>query len=273
MKKKIIFFAFFFTFYSFFLFALDIPQLLGCVNDYAGFLKNNEREELESYLRSINETTKVQIALLTVSSLEGESIEDYSIKVAETWKLGDAKENSGVILIISKEDRKMRIEVGYGLEKDLTDALCSKIINKIIAPSFKRGNYYKGISEGLHAIVGYTVKDANLIKPINDERHIEEDEKIFLFKYWKLLGILFIMYIFMCRRKSNIFWPFFFFSQFFGYDRKYKAHRKPKNWTPFDSTQGNVFGGGIFESFSSDDKDSFSGSGGSFGGGGASGGW
>lgn len=274
MKKKIgISLAVFLVFSS--LFALDVPQLSACVNDYAGLLKDVEKEELENYLRNVNETTKVQITLLTIKSLEEDSIEDYSIRVAEQWKLGDAKENSGAILIVSKEDRKIRIEVGYGLEKDLTDAVCSSIINKTIASSFKRGDYYKGISEGLHAMVGYALKDENLIKPNSNEKRIEENEEDFSFKWsrstWILLAIL---YIFMGRKMGNFFWPFFFFSNFFGYDRKYGRRRKSSNWTPFDPTSSSgTFGGSIFGGFSSDDNNNFSGNGGSFGGGGASGGW
>lgn len=273
MKKKKVYFAFFFIFSSLFIFALDVPRLSGFINDYAGLLKTSEKDGLEAFLRQINDSSKVQVALLTINNLEGNSMEDYSIRVAEEWKLGDAKENSGAILIISKEDRKIRIEVGYGLEKDLTDVVCSQIINKVIAPSFKQGNYYKGISEGLDAIVGYALKDENLIKPYNDEKHIKENEEDFSFKWsrstWILLAIL---YVFMARRGGSIFWPFFFFSGFFGYDRKYRRHNKRSTWTPSDFGSGGFFGSS-FGSSSSDDRDSFSGNGGSFGGGGASGGW
>ena len=274
MKKKTIFLTIFLIFSSFFLFALDVPHLNGYVNDYAGLLKTSEKEKLKSFLHDINNSSKVQIAVLTINSLEGNSIEDYSIRVAEEWKLGDAKENSGVILIISKADRKIRIEVGYGLEKDLTDSVCNNIINKVIAVHFKQGDYYKGISKGLYEIANYALKDENLIKPLNDEKHIEENEEDFSFKWsrstWILLAIL---YIFMGRRMGNFFWPFFFFSNFFGYDKKYRKHRNSTNCSPFNSTLGDFFGGNNFGGFSSDDRDNFSGNGGSFGGGGASGGW
>ncbi|MGP1438664.1 MAG: TPM domain-containing protein [Treponema sp.] len=266
--KRII--AFFFIFSSFFAFALDVPQLSGCINDYAGLLENSKKQELESFLRHINDASKVQVALLTINSLEGDAIEDYSIRVAEEWKLGDAKESSGAILIISKEDKKMRIEVGYGLEKDLTDVVCAKIINNLIAPSFKRGNYYKGISEGLYAIVSYALKDERLIKESSKKQNIIEDEESLIFKWWKLLGMLFILYIFVFKRTGNLFWPLFLFSNIFGYDRKYKSHRRRHNWKGFDSGGFSI---GSFGGSSSDDRDSFSGNGGQFGGGGASGGW
>ena len=271
MKKKI---AIFLVLSSFFLFALDVPHLSGCVNDYANLLKNDEKNTLESFLRGIDDSSKVQIALLTIDSLEGNSIEDYSIRVAENWKLGDAKENSGAILIISKKDKKMRIEVGYGLEKDLTDAVCANIINKAIAPHFKLGDYYEGISAGLHEIARYALKDESLLKPNIDEKQVEEDEEDSPFKWSRSTWILlFILYIFIGRRRGSIFWPLFFFSNFFGYDKKYRGNRKKSNWSPFNSASGGGFGGNIFGGFSSDDKDSFSGGGGSFGGGGASGGW
>ena len=271
MKKKI---AIFLVLSSFFLFALDVPHLSGCVNDYANLLKNDEKNTLESFLREIDDSSKVQIALLTIDSLEGNSIEDYSIRVAENWKLGDAKENSGAILIISKKDKKMRIEVGYGLEKDLTDAVCANIINKAIAPHFKLGDYYEGISVGLHEIARYALKDENLIKSIRDEKQAEEKEEGFSFKWSKSTWILLlILYVFMGKRMGGFFWPFFFFSNFFGYDMKYGRRRKNTNWTPFDSSSGGSSKGHIFGGFSSDDRDSFSGGGGSFGGGGSSGSW
>lgn len=271
MKKIIVVFL---VLFSFFAFALDVPHLSGCVNDHANLLTSSEKKTLETFLRDVNDSSKLQVALLTINSLEGNSIEDYSISVAECWKLGDAKENSGVILVVSKNDRKMRIEVGYGLEENLPDAMCSSIINKIIAPSFKQGNYYKGISEGLHAIVGYALKDENLIKSIRDEKQAEEKEEGFSFKWSKSTWILLlILYVFMGKRMGGFFWPFFFFSNFFGYDMKYGRHRKNTNWTPFDSSSGGSSKGHIFGGFSSDDRDSFSGGGGSFGGGGSSGSW
>ncbi len=94
-----------------------------------------------------------QIAVLMVSSLEGQSIEDFSIAVARSWGIGTKEKSNGVLLVIAKDDRKIRIEVGYGLEGALTDAQAGRIIKNDITPDFKKGDYYGGISSGVTKII------------------------------------------------------------------------------------------------------------------------
>ena len=96
--------------------ALSVPSMNGPVNDKAGILRSSEETELAAFLNSVNNQTSVQIAVLTIPSLEGESLEDYSIRVVDSWKLGQKDTDNGVLLLIALEDRKIRIEVGYGLE-------------------------------------------------------------------------------------------------------------------------------------------------------------
>ena len=134
---------------SAFLFALDVPPLNGPVNDYAHIFSAGETQELNVYLYSIDRQSDLQIAVLTIPSLEGESLEDYSIRVAEKWQIGQKGKDSGVILIIAVQDRKLRIEVGYGLEDRITDAQSSRIIRSIIAPYFKQQEYGKGVLLGV----------------------------------------------------------------------------------------------------------------------------
>jgi uncharacterized protein len=110
--------------------------------------------ELEALLKQHEAETSNQVVVLTVPSLEGEVLEEYSLKAAETWKLGQAGKDNGVLLIIARHDRKLRIEVGYGLEGALTDALCNRIIELEITPRFKQGDFDGGVRAGVNAILG-----------------------------------------------------------------------------------------------------------------------
>lgn len=139
------------------LWALEVPQLQGRVNDNANMLNATTERQLEAYLADLERTDSTQIAVLTVTSLEGDAIEDFSIRVAEQWGIGQEENDNGAILIIAKKDRKIRIEVGYGLEGRLTDLMAGRIIRNVIAPQFKMGRFDQGITDGVSAMVG-TVK-------------------------------------------------------------------------------------------------------------------
>jgi uncharacterized protein len=132
---------------------LDVPGLKGRVNDYAGMLSSATIQSLESELKEFEQTDSTQIVVLTVPSLEGEAIEDFSIRVAEAWKIGHKGSDNGAILVIAQKDRQMRIEVGYGLEGRLTDLVSGQIIRNVIAPEFKAGDYDKGVLDGINAMI------------------------------------------------------------------------------------------------------------------------
>ena len=136
------------------LMALDVPALKGHVNDYAGMLSSASERQLESVLTDFEQKESTQIVLLTVPSLQGDSLEDFSIRLAEAWKIGQSGSDNGAILLISKNDRKIRIEVGYGLEGSLTDLKAGQIIRNVIAPRFKMGQFDQGILEGISAMIG-----------------------------------------------------------------------------------------------------------------------
>ena len=133
--------------------ALEVPYLAGRINDNAHLLSAETVTALESRLAAYEDSTGNQIVLLTIESLEGESIEEYALRVAETWKLGQKGVDNGALLLIAKDDRKLRIEVGYGLEASLTDAMTSYIINSVITPLFKQGDFEAGIREGLEQMI------------------------------------------------------------------------------------------------------------------------
>lgn len=132
----------------------SIPYLSARVNDYAGVLSSQTVSDVENLLKEHERKTSNQVAVLTVASLEGYSVEDFSMKVVETWKLGQKEKDNGVLLLISRDDRKLRIEVGNGLEGVLTDARSSQIIRHEIVPKFKNGDYDGGVRAGVSAILG-----------------------------------------------------------------------------------------------------------------------
>jgi len=132
--------------------ALDVPFLAGRVNDGAGLLSGDERERLEATLAEIERSTGAQVAILTLESLEGEPIEDFSMRVAETWKLGRKDADDGVLIVVAKAERRMRIEVGYGLEATLTDAVASRIIDQTMRPRFRAGDFAGGLEGAVDAV-------------------------------------------------------------------------------------------------------------------------
>ncbi len=133
--------------------ALDVPALKGRVNDYGNIISSSTERQLDAVLAELERTDSTQIAVLTVKSLEGDSIEDFAIRVAEKWKIGQTNKDNGAILLISKNDRKLRIEVGYGLEGSLTDLTSGRIIQNVIVPYFRTGNFDAGISNGVIAMI------------------------------------------------------------------------------------------------------------------------
>lgn len=133
--------------------ALDLPALRGHVNDYAGMLSPEREAALEQQLRSFEQSDSTQIVVLTIPTLGSENLEEFSIKVAESWKIGQKGIDNGVILLIAKAERKVRIEVGRGLEGKLTDLTAGRIIRGDIAPQFKAGNFDGGITAGVNALM------------------------------------------------------------------------------------------------------------------------
>ena len=133
--------------------ARDVPFLSGRVNDEAGMLSSAMAAELEAALRSFEDSTSNQVVVLTIPTLEGEVLEEYSYTVASTWKLGTEKKDNGVLLLVVRDERKVRIEVGNGLEGDLTDLISGLIIRREIVPRFKSGDFDGGIRAGVTAIM------------------------------------------------------------------------------------------------------------------------
>ncbi|NWF55903.1 MAG: YgcG family protein [Syntrophaceae bacterium] len=231
-------------------FALAVPERPeGRVTDRTGTLTRDQIQALEKKLSAFEKETTNQIAVLMIPSLEGDSLEEFSIRLAEKWKIGQKGRNNGVILLIVKNDRKLRIEVGYGLEGALPDALAGTIIRNEIAPRFKEGQFFQGIETGVNAIISAT----------KGEYRAGPRKKESPMGLWFPLLILgaFIFFFELARSRAR---------------RRYYHSGSSRGW----HSGGGFFGGGPFLGGSggwSSGGDSFSGGGGDFGGGGASGNW
>lgn len=253
MKSFRLFFFFVLLSFSFclFLFALEIPDKPDdYVTDRAHLLSNQTRTQIEQMLQQHEAETSNQVIVATFPSLQEESLEDFSIRLAEKWKVGQKGKDNGVILIIFKDDRKMRIEVGYGLEGALPDAVSGLIIQNVIAPNFRKGNYDQGVLEGVTAILQAVQGEYQASKSTED--NFGKD----LLFYILFLGVLFFFSIFWTKKMNpdkGDFIPY-----------PYVPGRRRRDETGFS---GGGFGGGGFGG------GGFGGGGGGFGGGGASGGW
>ncbi len=134
-------------------FAIQVPPLQGRVNDYADLLSPSTEASLESVLKTLESSDSTQIVVLTIDSLKGDSLEDFSLRVVDDWQIGQKGLDNGVLLLVARDDRKIRIEVGYGLEGKLTDMTAGQIIRNVIGPEFKQGDFNQGILDGVGAIV------------------------------------------------------------------------------------------------------------------------
>lgn len=222
--------------------ALEVPEKpAGWVTDFTGTLSREEIMALNKKLAAFERETTNQVAVLLIPSLKGDSLEDFSIRLAEKWKVGQKGKNNGVILLIVKNDRKIRIEVGYGLEGALPDALAGAIIRQEIAPHFRAGQFYQGIEAGIAAIIAAT-KGEYRAKAANKKNATGSNLWLFLF-----FALFIPVFIILLRLDRN---------------RRYYTVGS-RGWHA-----GGIWRGGGFTS-----GGGFSGGGGGFGGGGASGQW
>src|SRR6185312_8759160 len=143
-----------------FAFALDFPELTGRVVDQAGVMSAESKSDIETKSKELEDKSSIQLVVATVKSLQGSDIETYANQLFRFWKLGEAKNNNGVLLLVAPTEHKVRIEVGYGLEGTLTDALSSVIITSAITPRFKANDFSGGIERGVDGIIEVLTTDA-----------------------------------------------------------------------------------------------------------------
>lgn len=154
MKKFLSLFFFSFLFLPIFVFAyvnLGTPQSF--VNDFGGMFSAEEKSALETKLQAYEKASTNEIAVVTIPNLGDDTIEGYAVRLFEDWKIGKTGKDNGILLLFSRDDRKVRIEVGYGLEPELTDLESSLLIRNVITPAFKEGKYYAGVDSAVSNIM------------------------------------------------------------------------------------------------------------------------
>jgi uncharacterized protein len=242
--------------------ALDFPPLTGRVVDQANIMTPESRSELETKLKDLEDKSGIQLVVATVKSLQGGDIETYANELFRAWKLGQAQKNNGVLLLIAPNEHRVRIEVGYGLEGTLTDALSSVIISSAIVPRFKTGDFSGGISRGVDGIISVLSGDTSDWQRKVDVR--QDDPESDFDKLFPILFFLLILFIcwYLIRNAGGG-----------GPSSGGTTRRAGPLFIPYGGSSwggggfgGGGFGGGGFGG-------GFGGGGGSSGGGGASGGW
>jgi len=241
--------------------ALTVPPAPQArVNDYAGALTPAERDRLEQKLAARERGSSNQVVVAIFRSLDGENLEDFSIRLAQAWRIGQKGLDNGVIFLVFTGDRKMRIEVGYGLESNLTDAISSSIIRNVVAPRFREGRIADGISAGVDAI-DQAIAGTYRVTPSTAAR-----KRPTPINFWTLLPLLIVV--------GGLLWiilPALFMSSL----------TQRRGWTGGSSGWGGGMGGGPYfggggwsgGGSSGGDGGFGGGGGGGFGGGGASGDW
>lgn len=167
-----------------------IPTLKSRVTDLTATLAPDEVALLEQKLTAFEKIKGSQIAILIVPTTQPETIEQYSMRVAETWKLGREGVDDGLLLLIAKNDRSLRLEVGYGLEGALPDAIAKRIITEIITPHFKQGHFAEGINAGVDAILG-VIKGEPLPPPKNHNVSNNQESLLDLIAFLLILPFVF----------------------------------------------------------------------------------
>lgn len=262
--------------------ALSVPDKPhGYVNDYAGLLSDPVRSRLEETLRSFDVQTSNQLTVAIFKSLEGESLEDFSIHLAEKWKPGTAKHDNGVILLIFAEDHKVRIEVGYGLEGALPDAIASRIIQEKITPAFRAQDFDRGVSDAVEAIIAATKGEYKPSPTANTDDWVQKHAGVLL-----MLLIFYLVFPLACYALALVLmWQLLAFPAgilsgiiivvFLAALRAALSKSLLGQTISSRPGRGGFWGGGFYGGGSGGgfSGGGFSGGGGSFGGGGASGGW
>jgi len=238
---------------------VDVPANDGWVTDLAGMLSPAEERSLEALMESYKQGSTHEIALLTVPDLGGESVERFALEVARAWKIGSAETSNGALLLVSKGDRKIRIEVGKGLEGDLPDILAGRIIRNVITPAFKGGDFPGGLRGGVEAMHAAIGGDYG---PIESSRRVRHDIGVRGGGVAFFVLLIFMAFLSSARRSRGSgqgmgIWPWLLFTSTMNNGRG-SFH----SGGGFGGSSGG-FGGGGFSGFS----------GGGFSGGGASGGW
>jgi uncharacterized protein len=237
-----------------------VPANQGWVTDLAGVLTKPQEDELETLMQSYRDGSRHDVALLTVPSLDGASLEQLALEVGRTWKLGGRDLHDGALLLVAKSERKLRIEVGRGLEGTVTDMVAGRIIREVIAPHLREGRWFDGLRAGIQAI--HAAAGGAYAAPTSPAPKAP-------FRPWMLLlGLLFLIVLLRIGRRRRRSWWSSGPMRGGWWGGGLGGLGGLGGWGGFSGGRGGVFGGGSrgggFGGF---------GGGGGFSGGGASGGW
>lgn len=271
--------------------ARTFPEPQGFVNDYAGLFSTSFTQNLEADLQAFEKQTTAEVAVVTIESLEGDAIEEVAVSLFEQWAIGKKDKDNGLLILIAKNERKIRIEVGYGLEPMITDGRAGRIIRQKMTPAFKKEDYEAGVQAAVDEVKSYILAGEAAINPAKD--------KVISFFPVVILVLVLLVWIGAFLGRSKRIWPGGIIGAILGYtlgtilnsflafllgvilfgllglffdwlfSRNYKKLKKTGRSTGFWSSRGG---------FSSGSRGSSGRSGGGFGGGssgggGASGGW
>ncbi len=257
--------------------AFDFPPLTGRVVDQANVISGDVRSDIEAESKGLEDKSGTQLVVATVNSLEGSDIETYANQLFRGWKLGQAQKNNGVLLLVAPSEHKVRIEVGYGLEGTLTDALSSVIISSAIIPRFKTGDFSGGIEHGVDGIIGVLEGDTTEWQP---QPEVREDNPSILWAFFPMafcIGLMIVIRLIAVGIRD-----LYCGLRYGDWHPAPAGHYVQRHGrTVFVPASGWFSGSGLSRSNSSSSNSSsssssdsdFSGGGGSSGGGGASGSW
>jgi uncharacterized protein len=235
------------------------PRASTIVTDYTSTLGPGERQALEQKLVAFNDSTSSQVAIVIMSSVGNYDISDYAVRLYNNWGIGQKEKNNGVLILVAKDDRKVFIATGYGMEGVLPDALCKRIVNNDILPAFKAGRYYEGLDAAVNTIMSIVKGEYTAEEYLGGKK-----EKVPWFGVLLALFILFIVVVSKigstrnyARRNNLGFWAAWALM-----NAALNRGQSRGSWGGFSSGSGG-FGGGGFGGFG----------GGMSGGGGAGGSW
>ncbi len=203
MRLKIV--SVIFVFLPYVVFAYQNPGTpTGFVNDFADLLTVEEENGLELKIRDFEKKTSNELSVVTISSLEGDTIENFAVKLFEDWKIGKEGKDNGILLLVASDDRQMRIEVGYGLEGALTDAQSYWIIQNSLKPFFQKGDFYGGITDGVDSIVSITKGEFSPDTSLKNDNGFNFNGDTFFFLIW--VAWIFLVWIGSILARSKSWW-------------------------------------------------------------------
>ncbi len=171
----------------------DAPNPPRLVNDFAGMMSADNRARLEKKLVDYNDSTSNQITIVIVESIGDYSVEDYALRLGRKWGIGQEKKNNGILITVAKDERKVDIEVGYGLEGHVTDYDSKHIIDELIVPAFKQSNYYEGLDLATNRLIGLMQGAFTSGKPIKEDG----------IPTWAIILIIIIIFIIIISARKN----------------------------------------------------------------------